>query len=291
MGDFINDKYLTLIYKLDFKDIDDVKKNYKVVTFPTFIFIDDKGVELTRMFGGSSSPDEFISMLKEATAPTNAWAYYKQEIVKDHNKTIDYVLALEKAGVRDQSDSLLKEFLTHATLKESVAPKYIEYIEKAHDINSPLIINILANQKEADKILGEGAVEELILPKYNTKLTPKHLTNTLNSELEKYIAMGDSYTVLQQAPYHFTKSNLESIKNRDLDTLIKVSTKSIKGASEELLQSIYAYLTISLKAQKVANKEGLQETKTELAPLLTKIQTQTQNPTTKTQIQKTLDSL
>ncbi len=175
VGEFFNEKYINVKVQLDTteKDNEDVKKwyadanhimtKYRVVVYPTYLFLSPDG-ELVHRAVGSSEADAFIAKGKDALDTAKQY-YTLQHRYESGERSATFLHNLAKASLdaydREAAAVYSKEYL--ATQKDLFTEDNIKFINDfTQSIKDPGFSLMVKNTAAFDKVLGEGTTDEIL---------------------------------------------------------------------------------------------------------------------------------
>ncbi len=204
VGNFFNKSFLSFKAQIDstsednaeikllYADFSYINNTYKISVYPTYLFFNPNG-ELVHKFVGSMSADDFIKQSKNALSPTT-----------------QYYSLLKQYSQHTTDSSFLKKLMIAASEANENATTYFDAYVKTQptmftkenvtfltmfteDMNSAAFKMIVNNQKEYDKLEGEGKANDLIVKilvnSYYQNLFPKEqVTNADKSTADKIMA-------------------------------------------------------------------------------------------------------
>jgi thioredoxin-related protein len=114
---FINSNYIFAGLDFEKKGSEEFKKKYKVTSFPTFIVLDENGLELARLTG-ELKKEKFLSEAKIALNPKQQLPFLRSEYEKDKSNGIHlmrYLIALKKGNDRKELNPIAHEYFEKIT--------------------------------------------------------------------------------------------------------------------------------------------------------------------------------
>ncbi len=229
LGDYISDNFVFIKYDLDKSDPDNFKRNYSISAYPTFVFIDGDGKEISRFSGGRNSADMFIELVEEKLEYKNTWAYHDDMLKKDKGYLMTYLNTLHDARLGSRANKLYHELMLTRTLEENLSKEAFEYYNtKVTYPMDVVMVYLLDNAKQARKIMGKKEYDSFIQDKI-TKYLSTHSTNFASkAQIERAITNAGKYEAYRTPLYHFIKDNIDIIAEKDILATVEQLTKSIK---------------------------------------------------------------
>lgn len=102
VADFLNKNFITAACDIEKPEADMIKKNFGVSSFPTFLFIDEKGV-LLYSINGEYTPDALIAEAQNAQITEKQIPYLKKAFYNDPSnadKCLAYITTVRKGADR-----------------------------------------------------------------------------------------------------------------------------------------------------------------------------------------------
>ena len=163
VADFYNRNFINAKFDMEKGEGIELRKTYGVQSFPTFLFINDKGAVVHRT-GNKMSAEEFLEEGSKASSPYKNFAYLNKKYEdgeRDVPLLIDYYLILFKSQ-RTKADQVAKEVVNLISLEQlnsEVGWKAIKAIAKndqdklgAHYIANETLYKRWATEAERDEV-------------------------------------------------------------------------------------------------------------------------------------------
>lgn len=159
IGDYLNENVVALKYEVDIADPDSIGK-MGVKAYPTFIFFDGEGQEVSRFCGYSG---DFIENVKKSIAPENSWKSRIERLKREPEYTIDHAIYLNSVGRSKEAIDLLHNYLKTKSVAENFSKEKLEKYEQfIYSVKSPIIGSMLENKKEIIALVGKEYYEEYL---------------------------------------------------------------------------------------------------------------------------------
>lgn len=141
-----------------YKDVEELRKAYKVDSYPTYLFYNPQGELVHSVYGASKTSEEFITKSKDALDPKKQYLSLKQQYSLG-NKQPNFLLILLKSAIQNRDKELIPKLSSEyfATQKDLLIDDNLKILAtttlKSSDIGFPVFRN---NAMKADLILGIG---------------------------------------------------------------------------------------------------------------------------------------
>lgn len=152
IGDYMNANIVSVKYLLDKADPDSIK-NRGIVAYPTFLFFNGNGEEVSRICGMEF---EFIKAVQYAISPENSWKARAERMEKDPGYTLEHVAYLNKVNKAKEAQELLHRYFATRSVKENFTKDDMTiYKPLITSISSPILNSMLKNKKEVISLIGK----------------------------------------------------------------------------------------------------------------------------------------
>lgn len=241
-GDFINAKFVTLKCELDVSDPNEVAKRFSVRAYPTFIFLDGDGNEVSRMLGGAKNTQNFIARVTEATAPENSNAVKAERFKNDPSYALDYIADLKGKYMNKEADEALATVFAKRDIKENFNEKSVAfYFENVNDVNSPVVQYMIKNAPAVKAIMGEEKFNQFISSRSNSKIANAVFSRKFTREAyDKAMAEIKAVPILHTPFYQFMLSTQDAYFAKDFKKTLQSATKFVNGKDSESRSAIFA---------------------------------------------------
>ncbi|PWG80330.1 thioredoxin family protein [Pararcticibacter amylolyticus] len=176
-GDFFNSRFLNIKVQFDvtkadnnevknwYKDAEAIQKDYLVNSYPTYLFFNPNGELVHRIAGGSPTPEEFITMAKDALNPGSQYYMLKKQyesgVKRDPEFLRSFIRAAEVAHENKAIPDIVNDYLITQT--DQLTDENLRIISIGTSKTSDRGFNILKNNRaKADAVLGVGKSGEII---------------------------------------------------------------------------------------------------------------------------------
>lgn len=201
VANFYNQNFINVKIDMEKGEGIELRKQYAVQSFPTFLFINDKG-EVIHRTASKMSVEEFLAEGKKAADPTKNLAYLSQkyeEGKRDLPFLLDYCLVLQKSD-RNSADKIAKE-ITDAITAEQLNTEFGWKTIKA-----------LA-RTEKDKLGAHFMANEKAFDQWSTQVERDQLKDRLiTSTMYGYINTKNEVAFMAQLPYFKNSDHIDRRK-------------------------------------------------------------------------------
>ncbi len=177
VGDYMNDKYVSLKVQLDttkndneyvkgwYSDAHNIAKQYQVQVFPTYLIFDAEG-NIVHRFVGSSPVEEFLAHIKKSINPETQYYTLLRQYEngkKDETLLRNLAMAAQAAYDPENAAKISDEYV--ATQKDLYTEENLNFLKSFTTKSSDKGFDIML--KEADKvdaILGPGTSASVVHP-------------------------------------------------------------------------------------------------------------------------------
>ena len=232
-GDYLNSNLVSIKYNLDKGDVDNIKETYGVKAFPTFIFVDGNGKEISRMLGGARDTKSFIARVSETIAKENSWDARNARFKSDPSYAMEHIAFLSSCYMEEEASKLLSELFAKRSIEENFNKASLAYYtENINDLNSPIIQYMLNNKKEVALITGEDTYNDFISSKTNRYIYSSAFGRGFNeANLNKALDLIGNNEELHTSYYKFMNSIKDVFVAKDFKTIIASANKYNKKSS------------------------------------------------------------
>ena len=118
VANYFNQKFINVKYDMEKGEGIELKNQYDVSAFPTYLFIDGKGQVVHRIIGAYTNEGEFLTYAKMAVTPGQSYTDLEQRYRNgERNPDImfSYMRVLRLAGEQKKKEALVKSYLSLMT--------------------------------------------------------------------------------------------------------------------------------------------------------------------------------
>ena len=243
-GDYFKSKFIVKKYNLDKADADNIAKTYGVVAYPTFIFLDADGKEISRILGGAKDTKDFIERVEKSVAEDNTWAVRNARFANDPSYAIEHIRFLkEDCYLMAEADKALKMLFEKRDIKENFNKANLDYYRKnVTDINSPVIQYMLNNKKAVIEVIGKSTYIEFIESRINNSIFDVAMRKGLNEDIiSEFEAIAKKHKDMRTDVIKYFVGASDAITTKNVDELISLSMKSFISLSSKDRVAIARY--------------------------------------------------
>lgn len=244
-GNYFNEKYVFLKYEVDLDDPENICKNYGVTAYPTFIFMNGDGEQLSRMLGGSGDTKTFIANVDDLMNPENWFSARYDRFKKDPTYAMKYFKFLEDdCRMKGEALSLLREFVETRSAAEVFSEDNLKLLfATMTSVDAPAYQAMVKNADEVSAVMGKE--------KYNTamqiqgeRLFFNHMfgVDPNEADLDRLVECVKNKTIVRSSFIDFILQNRAHFKNSNYESLIESAHKLLEDGNfasrKNILRSI-----------------------------------------------------
>lgn len=244
VGNAINPKFLTLFYNLDVTDPEGIAKKFGIMIYPTFLFFDSDGNEVSRILGTKIDPTYFIETVLESSAKKNWYDAREERYKNDPTYTIEHLIFLKSLRLDERVNKLTDSIFAQKNAKSHFTKKNMSLIPQLiKSLDSPIIKLIVENKNDISTMMGEK--------EYKSYLKDISITTIFNNG-----GFSDSKTIDKDLAFIKTNPDFESgmsllvgaaktaILNKDAIVIATEATKLMSKLSSKEKDMIAWYINI-----------------------------------------------
>nr|WP_068891203.1 thioredoxin family protein [Pedobacter panaciterrae] len=234
LGTFMNEKFISVRVQMDstkkddqyvkswYKNLEGFKKDYKISSFPSFLFFNTAG-ELVHKSTGASTDSLFINIAKSALNPDNQF-YSRLKLYKEKRLKYHEMPALAKVAISineaSEGNTIASDYIENYLLKlpneELFTKTNLEFIGDFLIKPEGDGFNLfLKNPELINAIMGDFYAQNKIMRSINRTYLPQNVEaskladwDELGRELKrKYGDLGEEIVWGQRMVYHFMSGN------------------------------------------------------------------------------------
>jgi thioredoxin-related protein len=227
---FMNANYVFAGLDFEKPGSEDFKTKYNVKTFPTFLVLDENGVELAR-FTGELKKEKFIAEAKIALNPKQQLPYLKAEYEKDKTNGVNlmrYLVALKKGNERKELNPIAHDYFEKVADDKMVSEvNWKIFTNGVTDIESREYKFVIVNQQAFAAITSTKRVNDKFVNTVVELLKPiVKTTDTANYNKQRAIAKLITAPVIDSLVFQYDLDHFET--NKDWTKYKKVASENIK---------------------------------------------------------------
>lgn len=170
-GKYFNANFFNVKFDMEKGEGVEIKKNYRIKAFPTFLILDEKGNEIGRVVGGDEL-DSFIEKVERAKDTENSPSKKRKDF--DKEKTVEHAAAyfkvLDEAYMKDDMNAFANELLESFKPNQLLSGQLWPYVCRQAGFNDKFQKFLLENKSDAVSIYGADNVNSLLIKDYTNKL-------------------------------------------------------------------------------------------------------------------------
>lgn len=264
VGDYFNSNFVSLKIDMEKGEGPELRPRWNVRAYPTFLFFDGDGQEITRLVG-SCSAEEFLQRVQEGTGAKSLSALRKR--YADGERDVDFMLGyldvLEGAYASDESkavaDELLKGRETELLDNEKLYNAFLQYNGSPM---TPAFTYVLDHKADFETHYDKeklDAVMERAWMSYPSTLLTKNGDGTVSFDeaaMKEYVKLMKSRKVEKCNEIVLNTDILRAESQKDWARMAKLCSKHIKKYGENDML-IYNWC---LRIQKEATDRKVRDT-------------------------------
>lgn len=260
-GNYFNNKFIIKKYQLNRSDPDGIIGRYGIRVYPTFIFVNSDGKELTRMIGSKvRDTRDLIEKIEIALSKENSLVARDSRFKSEPSYAIEHIQFLFDSSRDIEANESLEIILNKRSIKDNFNSESVNFYKNSiKDIESPIIRYMSSNKKKIVEIVGNNeftsimhniANEYICAYAYGNKYSKDNLKNKLDE-------VGEN-KMLKSHFYKFICEVEDKSENRDLAMVIDIANKYNKKSPSKDRFMITRFLMISRSnADEKVGKENL----------------------------------
>lgn len=226
---YMNANYIFAGLDFEKQGSEDFKTKYKVKTFPTFIVLDENGIELARLTG-ELKKEKFLSEAKLALNPKQQLPFLKAEYEKDKTNgaaLMRYLVALKKGNERKELNPIAHEYFEKLTDDKMVNEvNWKIFTNGVTDIESREYQFAITNQQAFAAITSQKRVNDKFKNSVIELLKPIVKTNSIDAyKKQRAIAQTIKSPVIDSLLFKYDLDHYET--NKDWTQYKKVASANI----------------------------------------------------------------
>ena len=191
VGKFYNENFITIQVDMEKGEGIELRKQYKVNSYPTYLFVDSKG-NLIHRDGGAKNADLFIAVGKKALDPASNLVGMNAEY-EAGNRSQDflrvYIPVLGKAKQKEKQAKVFESYYKSVSKTDLLNEKDYDVIMSVVEPGDEAFFFVLKNHEKFKEIVGEQKFNSRIYAKFIvpfSQLIFKNKVDEMKKEAEKY---------------------------------------------------------------------------------------------------------
>jgi len=242
VGLFFNNNYINVAAQFDvtkkdnqevknwYQDVVALKKEYKINSYPTYLFFNPEGQLVHTIIGASLTATEFITKSKVALDPKLQYLSLKTRY-ETGDKDPDFLRALLTSAISNRDRQIVAEVASQyfASQKDLLTPDNLNLLAATtHKISDPGFAVFRVHSQTADAVIGKGRSLEIVkMLIFDEVILPLLRVNGKKVQPDEFM-------------YYYSG---DVIKNVDWKNMKAILDKQYPDLSEELmLSSKFAWL-------------------------------------------------
>ncbi len=278
-GNLINSKTVFIKYNLDKADPDNVANRFAIRAYPTFVVLNDEGVEVNRFVGGARDAAGFNARVEDALKPENSLQARAERFKNDMSTGGEYAAYLQGIYKGEEAKEVISTMFKSRTLDENFEAKNLEaYKPFITDVENEIFVFMTnkKNAKKVRKIMGKEAYAKFLQDKGSEFII--NIIFARNGvdigKLDNVLNIIDDIDAMNSDFAEFVKEYKSAIANRSTSLFEPLKTK-VNEATPEMVD-IYAQMAGSL-----LTRENVAQYKGKVVDIYTIAKGKTQNERSK----------
>lgn len=214
---FFNNNFINIMMDSETPVGKEFMKNYKITSFPTYVFLDEKGTHLYSTAGEFTSP-EFLAEARKALNPNTQLPYLEKQFnadVSSPESCILYLNGLRKSIDSDKSDEVTAKYLATQPKNQLITDvnwKIIAY--GVNDLNSKTFDLVVNHQADFAKAASPKRVEAKIISVVKkTLMQNMNNLDSINYSKNRIAAKNINLTKVDSLVFKYDLQMYEGIKS------------------------------------------------------------------------------
>lgn len=248
-GNYFNEKYVFLKYEVDLDDPEQLCKQYEVTAYPTFIFLNGDGEQLSRMLGGFGNTKAFIASVDDLMKPENWFSARYERFKKDSSYAMKYIQFLESdCRMKGKALSLLREFVETRPATEVFAEGNLKPLfATMTSVDAPAYQAMVRNSDAVILAMGKEAYD-VAMQTQGERLFFNHLfgVNPNEADFKRLVDCVKSKVIVRSSFIDFIIQNSSHLRNKNYESLIASAHKSLKKGNFASRKNILRTISFSI---------------------------------------------
>jgi thiol-disulfide isomerase/thioredoxin len=163
VANYFNQKFINVKYDMEHDEGINLRKQYNVNAFPTYLFINSTGQVIHRIIGAYTKSGEFLAYSKLAVTPGKNYAELHQRYrngERNPEMMFSYLQVLKLAGEKDKEEEIVKSYLSLMTKDHFMDSSYWRAAKLfIHDPFSREFKILIAHRDEVAAVIGDEEVD------------------------------------------------------------------------------------------------------------------------------------
>lgn len=260
-GDYMNPRLIVMKTILDKADPDSLAKKFDIKAYPTLVFLNSEGVEVSRKLGGASKTKDFITAMEKCLDSDLSFQAREKRLAGDPSYAVEYANYLnEECRMYDRANDVLLGALEERQSSDFYSDKTMKLIRgMSHNINSPILNFFIENKKKLCNEMGEqNYLEHMRYMGESMTLSLLSNKKTTDEDLRKvtkFMLDPKQKDLMSEYPY-FVYNNSEIFIERNLTKTLELIEENYKKCSPKsgisILTSFGRFYTDEEKRQNIA---------------------------------------
>ena len=243
VADFLNKNYITAAQDIEKPEAEELKRQFNVSSFPTFLFIDEKGT-LLYSISGEFKADALIAEAKDAQTTEKQLPYLKKAFEADlsnGDKCLAYITAIRRGANRKASSAAAHQYLqTQKDSQLATAANWRIIANAVTDIDSREFQYVLQHQSEFADVASEERVNRKVTNIVTELLKPLvEGMDTIAYKKQRLIAKTINKADIDLLVFNYDCNIAESAKNwKDYRAVTKDGVEKYIWNDQRLIKEV-----------------------------------------------------
>ncbi len=235
IGEYVNSRYIFVKYELDESDPSNMVVDYDIKAYPTFVFINRDGEEISRRLGANPTKEGFISMIKDATNPNNTFTTYDRRFNENPVVGLEYAKYLNSLQMNKKALEVIEKMLERRSAADCFTTEARKLYPKIVTSVNDKFMNYILNEENATKIkeaIGNIRYSDMV-HEISDKIGSQILYNVkqpLNIEVfNSFVNYAAKHPAMQSHYVKFLIDNRKAIVAKDGGVILKNMAETVKS--------------------------------------------------------------
>lgn len=191
VGKFYNENFITIQVDMEKGEGIELRKQYKVNSYPTYLFVDSKG-NLIHRDGGAKDAETFIKVGKKALDPANNLVGMNEQYAagdRSQDFLRSYIPVLGKAKQKEKQTKIFETYYKSVSKADLLNEKDYEVIMSVVQPGDEALNFVMKNHEKFKEIVGDQKFDQRVYAKFIvpfSQLIFKNKVDEMKKEAKKY---------------------------------------------------------------------------------------------------------
>lgn len=258
-GNYFNENYVFLKYEVDVNDPENLRSNYGVTAYPTFIFLNGDGEQVSRMLGGARDTKTFIARVDDLMKPENWFSARYERFKKDSSYAMTYYRFLEsECRMKEKAASLLREFVeTYPAAEVFTESNLKPLFATMTSVNAPAYQVMAKNRDAVCAAVGKEKYDAAMqIQGERFFFNSQFGGNPNEADFNQLIECVKNKRIVKTSFIDFMIQNITHFRNQNYEQLIAAAHKSLKEGNFASRKNILKAISLSIPPMQMENFEN-----------------------------------